>query len=59
MKGQDTLKSGPSTLLIRNQDLAEYMEHRQRISKIESVNKIGNGDHIHRIQDSGTFFREK
>lgn len=35
------------------------MEHRQRISKIESINKIGNGEHIHRIQDSGNFFREK
>ena len=59
MKKLDTLDAGPSTLLIRNQDEENYKVHRQKVSGMESINKLGDGSHIHKINDSRTNFIQK
>ena len=59
MKKEDTLQKGPSTLLLREQDLGEYRDHRARLHSMEPVNSIGDGSHIRPINKSGTIFNEK
>ena len=56
MKKHDTLNVGPSTILIRDQDLAEYKLHREKITEMQAINKIGDGSHIHSINNSKGIF---
>jgi hypothetical protein len=56
MKKEDTLHKGPSTLLIREQNLNEYREHRIRLKEMQPLTKIGDGSHITAINNSATLF---
>ena len=59
MKKGDTLDAGPNPILLRDQDLTNYKDHRQRIEDMQPITKVFNGEHIHKINDSRTLYVEK